>query len=516
VLSTAGVDERAAIERARRLIGVAFDLLLEDEIELTKSGHGDEIFLGRWLTDRAGRERQSKDDLRERLQAVLEAILSSYFAHEQFVPEIVHVQALAGATRVNGKAVERTTLVPRDGAPRAQLLVPLLAALLSAEGRLPPLGAWGFSVHPGPTGEDADAYGVHKEPGRGPSERLLSLEVLGGDARAAVAMLNLVTGMRDAAEALEHDPVRRARAAEALAPYDIEPPSTPLEHLTILFRIISATRDLLDRAVARGSRELERAGIRATTMLDLGVPRWATLGPLAYGPQRDRGDLSAPRYWAGTDPAALSAARDRGILLLALAFDSATVDSGEVPGIDRLVLGGSSVSGRELAELLSSETRQQVLPTLNQLPPSQLRALEQHKLADRLEIRIDPGAVTAATLPSGHVFLSDRGGQPMPARLVLQSARSGADPAGTLAWTTNVDLSKSKAIDQAIVMSSLHRLALSPAPPLGGCSARMHRTFELHDIKTGKYATRCYLRVLAMLANLVLVGEGRSAQAESA
>ena len=250
-------------------------------------------------------------------------------------------------------------------------------------------------------------------------------------------------------------------------------------------------------------------------MLDLNVPRWATLGPLAYGPHCGRGDLTAPRYWAGTDPAALNAAHAHGIPLLALAFDSATVDSGDVPGIERLVIGGSMVSGRQLAELLSSESRQRVLPALSQLSGGDLRALEQHELAERLEICMDPRAVIAATLPSGHVFLRDRRGRLRRTALVVQSARSGDALAGTLVWTTNVNLRKAKAVDLAIVMSSLHRLALSPAPPLGGCSTRMHKAFELHDIKTGKHATRCYLRVLAMLGNLVLVGEGRSAQAEA-
>lgn len=513
-LSTDDVEPSEAVSRASRLVGVAFDLLLEDETTLTQAGRSEEIALGRWLTRASGTPRQSAADLRLRLQATVEAMVRSYFVDDRkVVPEIVHVQALAAVTLIDGRPVERTTLL-RGWAPRAQLLVPLVAALLSAEDRLPPLGAWGFSSHADLTGEDADAYGVHKEPGLHASERLLSLDVLGGDARAAVAMLNLVTGMRDAGDALQHDPRRRAEACAALAPFGIAPPSDPADHLAILLGIARATHDLLNRAAQRRSRVLRLADISASRLCDLAVPTWATAGQLRWGPHRGRSDLRAPQYWPGTDSSALQAATAARLPLLALAFDSATIDGGEVPGLERLVLGERMLAGRQLAELLRSAARDE-LPSVRGEPPAALRALSGHRLAARLALDIDPETTAALTLARGRVVLSDPHGAPTPAAMVLQSV-NGPPPAGTLAWASNASLALPDARNQAIIVSALHRRALAPGPPLGECSKRLYKVFALHEIKSGSYSTRCYLRVLAMLANLVLVAEGRAAQAVAA
>jgi hypothetical protein len=506
------VDVEAAVSRARWCTGIAFDLLLEDELALLAAGEKNKIFLGLWLSTKAGIPRRSAPALRKRLQAVVAGVVRSSL-EAKVVPEIAHVQALAAiALDENGEPLDRTHLL--QWSPRAQLLVPLVAALLSLDGRLPALGAWAFSTHGDQCGEGAEAYGTDKQPGQHACERLLTLDVTGGDAHGAVAMIPMVTGTRDDASVCS--PKRLEEAQRELIAFAMEPPSTPADHLEPLFAFVRAVRDLVVRAIGRGSRALRLAEISARKLLDSGVPSLATLGPLSYGPLVGPGDLHAPRYWAGTDAAALRAANRHQVPLLALAFDSGTLDGGEIPGLERLVLNKQMLAGRDLAEMLSSPTRLDELPALDEPPAAALDGLSDHSLAARLGIQFDHATETALTLPSGHAVLGARGNRPMSTALLLHSTLSGQNPqtpTGTLAWTTNFDLNEFRSRDRSIIIAKLHRLTLQPVPPLGDCTARLFRTYPLHGLKPGAYKTRCYLRVVAMMANLVVIGEGRSTQA---
>lgn len=510
-LEIRSIDPDELLRRTHDAVATAFDLILDDEVRLTEEGRGDEIFLGRWLTDEVGRPRRLTPGLRQRILAALDGVLRSYLDGAE-VPEIVHVQALASMSVIEETAVDRTKLL-RGYHPRAQLLGPLTAVLLSAGDRLPPLGAWSFSTHAGVTGEDAEAYGTHKEPGRGACERLLCLDVVGGDSRAAVAMMPMVTGTRDDPASPLCTADRRTRF-EQLESFGIPPPSAQVEHVQPLMELAAASRRLLLQAFERGSGVLNTAGIRRGPTLS-SIPQWALVGPLAYGPYAFPADLTAKRYWPGTDLAALRAASASQIPMLALAFDSATLDAGEVAGIERMVLQGPMWAGTGLAQILSSAGRLDQVQGLHQEPASALAALTDQPQAQLLGVEFDPAIESALTLGRG-LLLASESGRPGHASLLLHTSLARDDaktPTGTLAWTSNVDLLKPQARSAAIIQAQLHRRALRKTPPLGDCVNRPFRSFELHKIKTGDHATRCYVRLLAMLANLGIVGESRVGQA---
>jgi hypothetical protein len=513
-LDVEDIDVEDLVALGRDVVGAAFDLLLDDEVRLWSEGRPQAIFLGRWLTDAGGRPRRASEMLRARLTAAVEAALRSYMSGGG-VPEITQVQALAAISRIDGAPVDRTRLLSGLH-PRAQLLAPIAAVLLSLADRLPPLGAWSFSTHAGPAGDEAAAYGTHKQPGAAASERLLTLDVLGGDARAVVAMSPIVTGTRDDPQSALCTSERRDGFA-ALVGFDVAPPSAPADHLQPLLELANAARRLLLDAAEHRAAPLRGFGGLDVARLRQSLPAWALAGPFSYGPYTPPADLHAARYWPGTDAAALQAASARRIPMLALAFDSATVDTGGVPGLERMVLASRMWAGTQLAEILSSAGRVEVVPELRQEPAAALATLNDWPEARLLGVEFEPAIESALTLAAGLRLAT--AGDPHAASLLLHSSLAREDartPTGTLAWTSNVDLNDPGHRRAAIVQAQLHRRALRPRPPLGACIARTFRAFDVHRIKTGEHATRCYLRLVAMLANLVIVGEGRSSQALSA
>jgi hypothetical protein len=478
----------------------AIDLLHEDERRLIAADREDEIAFGRWLTLPWGRT------------DVYELVVKNI---PQLVRGLVGLR-LAGEFRPYGQFNTVGSMATAAGmaraepflgwAPRAQLLVSLIAAYLTVKAGQPRVAALTYYSNLESAGRDSTAYGVQRlsEPTRSVL-RLGGVAGLGGDFVLPRTSQPDMSGM-PADPSLPHaDSDYRRRCEEELASVGLALPRDITEHIDQHMMINDAARDVLHRALS-GSRACYVARVPPEQMLSRAFPPWLAIGPLergvSTGPLLAAGSHAMP----GGDPNLILRVTERNIRPIFRLFDS--IDYDAHASLQDLHFSYAEVhySGRQLAELLISPERLERLPGLSEASPEELDDIAIRPSLKEFGVAIDPEQVAYLWHHKG-VVLADGNGKQGRLSLVLRS-----EAGRHTAWTTIADLSEPVLRDEVIARCELHFLGdgdVTHAP----CVPRTFKEFGLHCLQPRSHATRTWMQIACLLANHCLVEVARGRQA---